>query len=200
MLNVYVAEPMSMDQVKAIIQDGYGIRSLSSDRQPVNILRTGAIDAYGHRHRERPSPCGISVAHVDVTAGTQGALAREVAPETEPTGCCCSATIMSLQTRMRARWATPSCSRAQPTAELTQEGKIAILEQWVVIDFAAGTSNLVDCATAWCWPDRVQSGVHLQHRRQLGLFPGRLDACSRDRGARRRKIGPDDTADIWARH
>jgi hypothetical protein len=34
--------------------------------------------------------------------------------------------------------------------------RIAVLERWVTINFAVAASNLVDCATAWCWPDRVR--------------------------------------------
>jgi len=32
--------------------------------------------------------------------------------------------------------------------------QVAVLERFVPIDFAG--SNFVDCATGWCWPDRVR--------------------------------------------
>ena len=34
--------------------------------------------------------------------------------------------------------------------------RIALLEQWVPINFAAAGVNFVDAATGWCWPDRVR--------------------------------------------
>lgn len=61
-LNIYVVEPMSMDEAKAAIVDSYGIRPLASGQRPVNMIHTGPIDAFAHRHRERPAPCGFSVA------------------------------------------------------------------------------------------------------------------------------------------
>jgi hypothetical protein len=40
--------------------------------------------------------------------------------------------------------------------------QIAILERYVPINFATGASNVVDCATAWCWPDRVRRDLAYQ--------------------------------------
>jgi len=75
-LNVYVAEPMTMDEAKAALVDEFGARALASDGEPVNVIRTGIIDTFAHRHRERRAPCGISIGHIRVTAGTLGVLAR----------------------------------------------------------------------------------------------------------------------------
>ena len=154
-LNVYVAEAMSMDQAKAIIHDSYGIRFLSSDRRPVNLLHNGPIDAYGHRHRERPSPCGISVGHVDITAGTQGVLARG------RSGVRRNRLLLLSNNHVLANVNAGAVGDGilQPGPDdggTDPDGRIAVLEKWVEIDFAAGAANLVDCATAWCWPDRVR--------------------------------------------
>jgi hypothetical protein len=41
--------------------------------------------------------------------------------------------------------------------------RIAILERFVPINFSAGATNFVDCATGWCWPDLVRRD-HVFHR------------------------------------
>jgi hypothetical protein len=121
----------------------------------VNVLRTGPIDAYAHRHRERPSPCGISVGHVDITAGTQGALARG------RSGARQNRLLLLSNNHVLADVNAGEVGDAiiQPgraDGGTDPAGRIALLEKWVTIDFAAGAANLVDCATAWCWPDRVR--------------------------------------------
>jgi hypothetical protein len=154
-LNVYMAEPMSMDQAKSVIVDSFGVRALSSDRRPVNVIRTGPIDAYGHRHRERPSPCGISVAHVGVSAGTQGALARgRSGPRQNRLLLLSNNHVIANSNAAGA--GDPIVQPGPFDGGVDPADRIAVLEQWVPIDFAAGASNLVDCATGWCWPDRVR--------------------------------------------
>jgi hypothetical protein len=73
-LTVYVAEPSSVDQVKAVVADSMGVRAAASDSVPMNVVVTGLIDAQPHRFRIRPAPGGVSVAHFQVTAGTIGCL------------------------------------------------------------------------------------------------------------------------------
>jgi hypothetical protein len=154
-LNVYVVEPMSMDDVKALVVNSFGVSALSTDRRPVNVIHTGPIDAYAHRHRERASPCGISVGHGDITAGTQGVLARG------RSGVRRNRLLLLSNNHVLA-----NVNAGQAGDPIYQPGpadlaagpanRIGILEQWVPINFGAGTTNFVDCATAWCWPDRVR--------------------------------------------
>jgi hypothetical protein len=154
-LNVYVSEPMSMDAVKAVAVDSFGARALSSDRRPVNVIPTGPIDAFAHRHRQRPSPCGISVAHIDVTAGTQGALARG------RSGVRQNRLLLLSNNHVIANSNDAAVGDAiiQPgpmDGGANPADRIAILERWVPISFAADGANFVDAATGWCWPDRVR--------------------------------------------
>jgi hypothetical protein len=154
-LNVYVVEPMSMDEVKGLIVDSFGVRALSTDSRPVNVIHTGPIDAYAHRHRERGSPCGISVGHRDITAGTQGVLARGR-----------SGPRRNRLLLLSNNHVLANVNAAQAGDPIYQPGpddlprgpanQIGILEQWVPINFGSSTNNYVDCATAWCWPDRVR--------------------------------------------
>jgi hypothetical protein len=134
--------------------DSYGIRSLSSDQRPINVIRTGPIDAYAHRHRERPSPCGISVAHVKVTAGTQGALARgRSSPRSGRLLMLSNNHVIANSNDAAA--GDPIIQPGQADGGVDPADRVAILERWVPIDFA-GAANFVDCATGWCWPDRVR--------------------------------------------
>jgi hypothetical protein len=154
-LNVYVAEPMSMDQAKAVLVDSFGVRALSSDRQPVNVIHTGPIDAYAHRHRERASPCGISVGHPLVTAGTQGALARGRSGERQNRLLLLSNNHV-LANSNAAAVNDPILQPGERDGGADPADRIALLERWVTINFNPGAANFVDCATAWCWPDRVR--------------------------------------------
>lgn len=154
-LNVYVAEPMTMDEAKAALVDEFGARALASDGEPVNVIRTGIIDAFAHRHRERPAPCGISVAHVRVTAGTLGMLARGRSGDRLNRLLMLSNNHV-LANSNDARVGDPIIQPGTFDGGRDPADRVAILERWVPITFGAGGVNFVDCATGWCWPDRVR--------------------------------------------
>ena len=152
-LNVYVVEPMSMDEVKGLIVDNAGVSALSTDHRPVNVIHTGPIDAYAHRHRERAAPCGISVGHGDITAGTQGVLARgRSGPRRNRLLLLSNNHVLANVNAAQA--GDPIYQPGKADLALEPANQIGILEQWVTISFSA--ANFVDCATAWCWPDRVR--------------------------------------------
>jgi hypothetical protein len=154
-LNIYVVEPMSMDEVKGLIVDNVGVSALSTDRRPVNIIHTGPIDAYSHRHRERASPCGISVGHGDITAGTQGVLARgRSGPRRNRLLLLSNNHVLANVNAGQA--GDPIYQPGPDDLAAGPANRIGILEQWVPINFAAAAANFVDCATVWCWPDRVR--------------------------------------------
>ncbi|MGB9364693.1 MAG: hypothetical protein WCE79_01635 [Xanthobacteraceae bacterium] len=154
-LNVYVAEKMDADEAKAVCVDSFGARALSSDRQPINVIHTGPIDAYAHRHRERPSPCGISVGHFKVTAGTQGALSRgRSGPRVNRLLLLSNNHVLA-----NSNAGAVGDNIIQPGSfdgGVNPGDRIALLEKWVPINFAAAGVNYVDCATGWCWPNLVR--------------------------------------------
>jgi hypothetical protein len=154
-LNVYVADKMSMEECKAAIVDNFRVRALASDQRPINIIHTGPIDAYAHRHRERPSPCGISVGHFKITAGTQGALARgRSGPRQQRLLMLSNNHVLA-----NSNAASVGDNILQPGVAdggVNPADRIAILEKWVPINFGAGVVNFVDAATAWCWPELVR--------------------------------------------
>ena len=184
-LNVYVAEPTSMDAVRANVVDDFGVRALSSDRLPINVICTGVIDALAHRHRARPSPNGISAGHFRITAGTQGCLARG------RSGARRNRVLMLSNNHVLANSNAGRAGDAilQPGPHdggRNPQDRVAILERFVNIHFD-GRPNFVDCATGWTWSRRVRrefiyrSGGRWRHFRisnrpracQVGLTVGK---------------------------
>lgn len=154
-LNVYVTEKLDMETTKRLLVDDFGARALAADSQPVNVIFTGPIDAQAHRHRERPAPCGISVGHHLITAGTLGALARG------RSGARRNRLLILSNNHVLANVNSGQAGDPILQPGTADQGKnpadrIAILERWVTINFSASAQNLVDCGTAWAWPNLVR--------------------------------------------
>jgi hypothetical protein len=166
-LNVYVAEAMSMEAVKRVLVDHYGIGALSSDQQPVNVHHTGLIRARTQTHRQRPSPCGISVGHFAITAGTQGVLARGTGARENRLLMLSNNHVLANENNCAAGDAIhqpgPMDQSASPNTQ------IGILERWVPLDFNGG-DNYVDCATAWCVPNAVRKDFIRQNAGAWSYF------------------------------
>lgn len=153
-LNIYVVERSSVDEVKSAVVDAMGVSAAASDDVPVNVIVTGLIDAQPHRFRIRPAPAGVSVGHYRITAGTIGCFSRgRSAPR--------NARMLLLSNNH----VIANSNNAAFGDCISQPGpadggkcpadQIAILERFVPINFSGGV-NYVDCATGWCWPDRVR--------------------------------------------
>ncbi len=153
-LNVYVAEPASQDAARACVVDGLGVRALASDRMPVNVIVTGPIEALRHTHRERPSPNGISIGHVAITAGTQGCLARGRSGARRRRVLILSNNHV-LANSNNAQGGDTIMQPGRADGGRSPQDRIAVLERFVPIDFAGG-QNFVDCATGWAWHKRVR--------------------------------------------
>lgn len=162
-LNIYVVELTSIDAIKSVIVESIGASAANDDSLPVNIIQTGLIQAQSNTARVRPAPGGFSVGHVKITAGT--------------IGCYCIGNSAPRNSRLMALSNNHVLANVNAGVFgdcVVQPGpydggkcppdQIAILERYVPINFAAGASNVVDCATAWCWPDRV--------RRELAYVTG----------------------------
>jgi hypothetical protein len=153
-LRVYVAEPGTVDQVKAALVDTLGLRTLSDDRVPLTVVVTGLIDALPHRFRLRPAPGGVSVGHFRITAGTIGCLATGRTPPR-------SSRLLVLSNNhvlANSNNAAFGDCIAQPgpaDGGRCPADQIATLERFVRINFSGGV-NFVDCATGWAVPDRVR--------------------------------------------
>ncbi|MEF2277381.1 hypothetical protein V3W47_03660 [Deinococcus sp. YIM 134068] len=156
-LTVYVAEPTSVDSVKAAVVDVMGVRAAASDDVPVNVVVTGLIDAQPHRFRLRPTPGGISVGHFRITAGTIGALAvGRTAPRTSRLMILSNNHVIANSNG--AVFGDCICQPGPTDGGRCPQDQVAILERFVPINFSGGV-NYVDCATGWAWPDRVRREI-----------------------------------------
>jgi hypothetical protein len=153
-VTVYVAEPTSLDRVKAAVVDTMGVQAAAADDLPMQVVVTGAIDAQPHRFKLRPAPGGISVGHYRITAGTIGCLARgRTAPRRSRL-----LVLSNNHVLANSNNAVFGDSILQPgpyDGGINPRDRIAILERFVPIDFS-GRPNYVDCATGWAWPDLVR--------------------------------------------
>lgn len=153
-VTVYVAEPTSAEEIKAVLVESMGVQAAASDDVNIVVKTVGLIDAQPHRFRSRPAPGGVSVAHFKVTAGTNGCLARgRTAPRNQRLMILSNNHVLA-----NSNNAVFGDCIAQPgpyDGGRCPQDQVAILERFVPINFAGG-ANYVDCATGWAWPDRVR--------------------------------------------
>jgi hypothetical protein len=158
-LTVFVAEAVSTDEVRSALVD-LGVGG-AGDKLPVQVVVTGIIEAQPQRFRDRPAPGGISVGHFNVTAGTLGCLAvGRQAPRNNRVLMLSNNHVLAAVNAGRAGDCISQPGQADGGS--CPNDQVAVLERFVPIDFSA--PNYVDCATGWCWPDRV--------RRQLVYLSG----------------------------
>lgn len=159
-LNLYVVERTPVEQIKSHVAEAMGVSAAATDDLPVNVIVTGVIEAQPHRFRMRPAPGGVSVGHFKVTAGTIGCLSvGRTAPRNS------RLMILSnnhvLANSNGGVFGDCICQPGTADGGSCPADQIAVLERFVPINFAGG-ANFVDCATGWCWPDRVRRElVHL---------------------------------------
>ena len=154
-LEVYTLEPESNGELRGRLASVAGVSALSDGDFPIKAVHTGVIDAQPHRMRLRPAPGGISCGHFAITAGTLGCLVRGR-----------SAPRINRLMVLSNNHVLANTNAGPLGANILQPGpfdggnnpadRIAILERFVPINFAAGSNNVVDCATGWAWPDRVR--------------------------------------------
>lgn len=151
-LNVYVAFPAGVDDVRRILTDDFGQNGFKKDKRPVNIITCGIIEAQQHMFEARPVPCGVSISNAnEVDAGTLGFLARG-------RGARADRLLAVTNNHVIAR-----LNQAAAHEDVTQPGRhdkenasvIGQLERFVPLDFVGG-DNLVDCACAWVDADEVR--------------------------------------------
>ncbi|WP_019507846.1 hypothetical protein [Pleurocapsa sp. PCC 7319] len=153
-LNIYVAEAISVEEVKSLLVDSMGVSSASSDDIPVNVIVTGVIEAQNHRRKYRPTPCGVSVGHYRITAGTIGCLARgRRSPRDKRLLMLSNNHVLANSNNARIGDSIIQPGRAD--GGRSPRDRVAILENYRKINFSGG-ANYVDAATGWCWPSRVR--------------------------------------------
>lgn len=153
-LVVFVAEPTSTENIRSVVSSTAGVSAAALDEVPVQVVRTGVIDAQSHRFRLRAAAGGISAGHYKITAGTIGCLSfGRSAPRNS------RLMILSnnhvLANTNGGVYGDCVCQPGSLDGGRCPADQVAILERYTPISFS-GSANYVDCATAWAWPDRVR--------------------------------------------
>ncbi len=153
-LTLFTAEPVSAEQARSVVASSLGVQAAATDELPVNVVVTGVIEAQPHRFRLRPAAGGISVAHFRVTAGTIGCwtIGRS-SPRNSRLLLLSNNHVIANSNN--AVYGDCICQPGPYDGGRCPADQIAILERFVPINFSGG-ANYVDCATGWCWPDRVR--------------------------------------------
>lgn len=160
-LVVYVESPANEEMARREIVDTMGIRAASDDNLPVEVVVTGRVDAYTtNRSKFRPAPAGVSVGHFNITAGTIGGWALGRGDRSRRLLIVSNNHVLANSNSARFGDAIIQPGRADGGANPADQ--IAILERFVTINFSAGAINFLDCATGWCWPERVRRD-HVYH-------------------------------------
>ena len=150
-LTLYVAEPASTDEMRSVLVESLGVKAAGDIPLKVNV--TGVIRAFPHTFKERPSLCGTSVAHQKVTAGTQGCLCfGRQDPRKNRVMILSNNHVLANSNDAKAGDCV--CQPGPADGGSCPGDKVAVLERFVPLDFSG--PNVVDCATAWAWPDRVR--------------------------------------------
>ncbi len=151
-LAVFVAEKTSTEQVRSAVVESLGVQDAAD--LPLSVHKSGIIDAQPHRFYIRPAPGGVSVAHRKVTAGTIGCLSvGRSAPRNSRLMVLSNNHVLANSNN--AAYGDCICQPGPADGGSCPTHQIAILERFTPIVFG-GATNYVDCATGWCWPDRVR--------------------------------------------
>jgi hypothetical protein len=147
-VHLYTRYPASVQEVVNTLAVAYGVDAFAvNERVPVRSIYVGNVDVL-QDHRTgwpQPCPCGVSVGHIHVSAGTLGAVCRG------RSGDRANQTFALSNNHVLA-----NVNLGQPGDPIVQPGsfdggtipldQIGVLEDFVQIDFAQ--LNRVDCALA----------------------------------------------------
>jgi hypothetical protein len=144
-LVVYTVEKTTEDKIKGHLSNAGAATDESLDRTRMRVYWSGIVEARAHRFSANPAPCGISVGHSLVTAGTLGVLARGR-----------SGQRLNRLFGISNNHVFANANRASEGDRIVQPGvadgggrSIGVLERFVRIDFSPNAQNVVDCACAW---------------------------------------------------
>jgi hypothetical protein len=155
-LTLFTESPLPQEALMSQLAQSAGTRALSS--VPVQQVTVGAVDAYSHRARHRPAPGGVSVGHVNITAGTLGSRAIGLSSPWNNRHLILSNNHVLADSN--AGRVGDSIVQPGPADGGRHPGdQIAILARWVPINFG-GAPNFVDAAIGWAWHDRIRGGQY----------------------------------------
>jgi hypothetical protein len=151
-LTLFTESALPRETLLGQLAQSTGTRALSN--VPIQQVVVGSVDAYSHRARHRPAPGGVSVGHVDVTAGTLGSRAIGLtAPWNNRHLILSNNHILA---NSNAGKVGDSIIQPGPIDGGHHPGdQIAVLGRWIPINFG-GVANYVDAAFAWAWHERIR--------------------------------------------
>ena len=151
-LTLFTNSALPQDALINQLAQSAGTRALSS--MPVQQVPVGEVEAYSHRARHRPAPGGVSVGHVDITAGTLGSRAIGLtAPWTNRHLILSNNHVLANSNAGKVNDSIIQPGRADGGRHPADQ--IAIFARWVPISFG-GAPNLVDAAFGWAWHQRIR--------------------------------------------
>jgi hypothetical protein len=151
-LTLFTESALPRDILLSQLAESAGTRALSS--VAVQQVPVGSVDAYSHRARHRPAPGGVSVGHVDVTAGTLGSRAIGLtAPWNNRHLVLSNNHVLANSNAGRVNDSIIQPGRADGGSHPNDQ--IAVLARWVPINFG-GAANYVDAAYGWAWHQRIR--------------------------------------------
>jgi hypothetical protein len=151
-LTLFTESALPQEALLSQLAHSAGTRALSS--VPVQQVPVGAVDAYSHRARHRPAPGGVSVGHVDITAGTLGSRAIGLtAPWNNRHLVLSNNHVLANSNAGRVGDSIIQPGRADGGRHPGDQ--IAVLARWVPINFG-GAPNVVDAAFGWAWHQRIR--------------------------------------------
>lgn len=160
-LRLYLRAAVCEATARAILVHDLGIDEGGDPDLPVDRVVTGDVTALRMARRLRPAPGGVSIGHLRGSTGTLGCLARGRGRVRSN-----RTLILGNQHVLAGPGAAFGDPNLQPGPEdggRMPEGRIAVLERHVPLDFDGG-ANRVDCATGWADPEVVQPDVLLEGR------------------------------------
>ena len=151
-LTIFTESEMPREALLKEISKTAGTKALSS--MAIDQVVVGTVDALSHRARHRPAPGGVSVGHVDVTAGTLGSrVTGTQSPWTNRHMVLSNNHVLANSNAGRVGDSIIQPGRADGGSHPSDQ--IAILSRWVPIRFG-GAPNVVDCAFGWAWHQRIR--------------------------------------------
>jgi hypothetical protein len=151
-LTLFTESTLPRDALLNQLAQSAGTRALSS--VPVQQVAVGVVDAYSHRARHRPAPGGVSVGHVNITAGTLGSRAIGLTAPWDNR----HLILSNNHVLANSNAGLVGDSIIQPGAYdggMHPGDQIAVLARWVPIIFG-GAANFVDAAIGWAWHERIR--------------------------------------------
>ncbi|MFV0383531.1 hypothetical protein [Paracoccus sp. (in: a-proteobacteria)] len=165
-LTLFTESKMTHDALMGQLAESAGTRALSS--VPVQQVPVGSVDALSHRARHRPAPGGVSVGHVNVTAGTLGSRAIGLtAPWTNRHLILSNNHVLANSNDARVGDSIIQPGRADGGSHPNDQ--IAVLARWVPINFG-GAANYLDCAYGWAWHQRIRGEQYYLSRGRPAVY------------------------------